>query len=66
MDGRFLRFAAEEVGEFADCSPVGNTARDVRPLARIRALGEEATELVERRPTADEPVRMVIDERDPV
>jgi hypothetical protein len=37
----------------------------VRPLARVGALGEEAPELVERlRLRAEDPVRVVVDERD--
>jgi hypothetical protein len=37
----------------------------VRPLARIRALGEESAELVEAlRPAAQDPVRVVVDQRD--
>jgi hypothetical protein len=36
----------------------------VRPLARVGALGEQAAELVERRRRTDDPVRMVVDERD--
>jgi hypothetical protein len=33
-------------------------------LLRIGALGEETAELVERRPAAQEPVRVLVDERD--
>jgi hypothetical protein len=37
----------------------------VRPLARVRALREEAAELVEAlRSAAQDPVRVVVDERD--
>jgi hypothetical protein len=37
----------------------------VWPLARIGALGEEAAELVEgRRGRAQDPVRVMVDERD--
>jgi hypothetical protein len=37
----------------------------VRPLPRVRALGEEAAELVERRGRrAQDAVRVVVDERD--
>jgi hypothetical protein len=39
----------------------------VRPLARVVTLGEQAAERVERaRRRAQDPVRVVIDERDPV
>jgi hypothetical protein len=38
----------------------------MRPLARVRALGEEPAELVEgRRRRAQDAVRVVVDERDP-
>jgi hypothetical protein len=37
----------------------------VRPLAGVRALGEEAAELVQRRLLAQNAVRVVVDERDP-
>jgi hypothetical protein len=37
----------------------------VRPLARVRALGEEPAELVEAlRRRAQDPVRVLVDERD--
>ena len=36
--------------------------RDVRPLARVVALREEAAKLVERRRRAEDPVRVVVDE----
>jgi len=38
----------------------------VRPLARVLALGEQPAELVERRRGLDDPVRVVVDERDAV
>jgi hypothetical protein len=39
----------------------------MRPLARVRALGEQPAELVEVvRMRAQDPVRVVIDERDAV
>jgi hypothetical protein len=36
----------------------------VRPLARVLALGEQPAELVERLRWRDDPVRVVVDERD--
>jgi hypothetical protein len=61
-----VRLDAEVVGEQRDPAPVRETGRDVRPLARVRALGEKAAELVERRRRlAVEAVRVVVDERDP-
>jgi hypothetical protein len=36
----------------------------MRPLSRVRALREEAAELVERRPFAQHAVRVVVDDRD--
>jgi len=39
----------------------------MRPLARVGALGEEPAELVQRRRVrAQDPVRVVVDERDAV
>ena len=59
------RLAAEERGQLADRAAVGDRGRDVRPLARVGALREEPAELVERRrPHAQEPVRVLVDERD--
>ena len=66
VDGPLVGLAAEVPGDQRDRSPVGDAARDVRPLARIVALGEEPAELVEaRRRRAQDPVRVLIDERDP-
>jgi hypothetical protein len=56
--------ATEEVGELVHRPPVGDARRHVRPLARVRALREEAAELVERRLRAEDPVRVVVDEPD--
>ena len=55
-----------EVGrEHADRPPVGDGGRDVRPLARVVALGEQAAERVERaRRLAQDAVRVVVDEPD--
>jgi len=66
VNRRLGRLAAEEAGELADGAPVGQAGRDVRPLARVGALGEEAAELVEARPRAQDAVRVVIDERNAV
>jgi hypothetical protein len=38
----------------------------VRPLAWVGTLGEETAELVERRLRTQDPVRVVVDERDGV
>jgi hypothetical protein len=52
-------------GEHADRPPVGDRGRDVRPLARVLTLGEQAAERVERRRRlTQDPVRVMIDERD--
>jgi len=66
VNRRLGRLAAEEAGELADGAPVGQAGRDVRPLARVGALGEEAAELVEARPRAQDAVRVVVDERNAV
>jgi hypothetical protein len=48
-----------------DCAPVREAVCDVRPLSRVGALGEQPAEVVERiRVRAQDPVRVVIDERD--
>ena len=61
-----LRVDAEVRGERRDCATVGDAGGDVRPLARVGALGEEAAELVERcRQGAQETVRVLVDERSP-
>ncbi len=65
VDRRLGVLAAEEVGQLPNRAAVGNAGRDVRPLARIGALGEQPAELVERRPRAQDPVRVVVDELDP-
>jgi hypothetical protein len=60
------RLAAEELGKRADCAAVRDPGGDVRPLPRVRALGEEPAKLVEaRRRRTQDAVRMVVDERDP-
>jgi hypothetical protein len=64
VDGGFGRVDAEERCELANRTPVGDPGCDMRPLPRIRALGEEAAELVERGRRAQDPVRVVVDERD--
>src|SRR5919202_1353030 len=60
------RLTAQELGELAHRAPVGQAGRDVRPLARVGALGEEPAELVEARPRAQDAVRVVVDEPDAV
>jgi hypothetical protein len=60
------RFAGEEVGERTDRAAVRDSGGDVRPLARVRALGEEPAKLVEARGRrTQDAVRVVVDERDP-
>ena len=60
-----VRLAAEMLGDRENRSAVGEPVRDVRPLPRVGALGEETAELVEaRRMRAQDAVRVVIDERD--
>jgi len=60
------RFATEEAGERTDRAAVRNPGGDVRPLARVRALGEEPAKLVEARGMCtQDAVRVVVDERDP-
>jgi hypothetical protein len=55
---------AEVRGEHRERAAIGDAGGDVRPLARVAALGEEPAELVQRRPLAQDPVRVVVDERD--
>jgi hypothetical protein len=62
VNGFLGRLAPEELGELTDRASVREPARDVRPLARVGALREESAELVERRPRAQDPVRVMIDE----
>jgi hypothetical protein len=53
------------VGQHADRALVGESGGHVRPLPGIRALGEQAAELVERRRRrAQDPVGVVVDQRD--
>ena len=60
-----LRLTAELRGELDDRPPVGDRSRDVRPLPRIGALGEEPAELVERiRMARQDAMRMLVDEPD--
>ena len=64
-DRLLLRLTAELRGELDDRSPVGDRSRDVRPLPRIGALGEEPAELVERiRMARQDAMRMLVDEPD--
>jgi hypothetical protein len=64
VDRRFDGFAAEEGRELAERAAVDGAACDVRPLSRVRALGEPTAELVERRPVEVDAVRVVVDDRD--
>src|SRR5215208_3209781 len=59
---RLGRLAVEELREVADRPPVRQRRRNVAPLARVAALGEEAAELVERRNAAQDAVRVRVDE----
>ena len=63
-DTGLRRLASEEGGELAKRALVGDAGRDVRPLPRVWALGEQAAKLVERRPRAQDAVRVMVDERD--
>jgi hypothetical protein len=56
--------AAQHRRQLRDRAAVGQAGGHVRPLARVGALGEQAAELVERRRRTDDPVRVVVDERD--
>jgi hypothetical protein len=56
--------AAQQRGELAHGPGVRDARRDVRPLARVGALREQPAELVERRRRPQDPVRVVVDERD--
>ena len=58
------RVAAEQRRERGDRAQVGEPRRDVRPLARVLALGEQPPERVEGLRGRDDPVRVVVDERD--
>ena len=56
--------APEEVGELVHRVAVRDARRHVRPLAWVETLREEPAELSERRPFAQDPVRVVVDEPD--
>jgi hypothetical protein len=58
------RLAPEELGQRAQRAAICQPRGDVRPLARVGALGEQAAELVERPGRGDDPVRVMVDERD--
>jgi hypothetical protein len=65
QDGVLARLAAEMACERTDRAPVRDRGGDVRPLARVVALGEQAAELVERaRRLAQDAVRVMVDEPD--
>ena len=64
-DGALLRLATELSRQLDDGAPVRDRGRHVRPLPLVRALGEEASELVERlRMPGEDSVRMLVDEAD--
>ena len=64
VDRVLRRVDAEERGELAHRASIRDARRDVRPLPRIGALGEEPAELVERRRLGEDSVRVVVDEAD--
>jgi hypothetical protein len=63
-DGLLGRLAAQQLGKQGKRPQVGEPGRDMRPLAWIGALGEEAAERVERLGSFDDPVCVVVDEGD--
>jgi hypothetical protein len=65
VHGLFRRFDAEVSRDVTHGAPIRQTGRDVRPLARIGALGEEAAKLVQRpRRRAQDPMSVLVDEAD--
>jgi hypothetical protein len=63
--GLLGRVDLEERGQLAERAAIGQRRGDVRPLARVGALGEEPAELVERRRRrGEDPVRVLVDEAD--
>ena len=66
VDRALRRLDAEVVGELAQRAPVREAGRYVWPLARVGALREQTAKLVDRRLRVDEPVRVMVDERDRV
>ena len=62
----FRRLDVEERRELADRMAVRQAGCDMGPLPRDRALREEPAKLVERRLTAQDAVRVVIDQFDRV
>ena len=65
VDGLLGRLAAEVLRQHADRAPVRHRGGDVRPLAGVAALREQAAELVEpARRRAQDAVRVLVDERD--
>jgi hypothetical protein len=64
VDGLLGRLTAELGRQDADRPPVGDAGGDMRPLAGVAALGEQPAELVQaRRRRAEDPVRVMVDER---
>lgn len=66
VDRLLGRLQVEEARELGDRAPVREPGGDVRPLARVVALRVEAAELVQRRAGAQDRVRVVVDEANPV
>ena len=65
VHGALVGLDAEPLRKQPHRATVGNAGGDMWPLARIGALREEAPELVEgRRGRAQDPVRVMVDERD--
>jgi len=62
----FRRLDVEERRELADRMAIRQTGCDMGPLPRVGALREEPAKLVERRLTAQDAVRVVIDQFDRV
>ena len=62
----FRRLEVEERRELPDRTAIRQTGGNVQPLPRVRALREEPAKLVERRLTAQDAVRVVIDQFDRV
>jgi hypothetical protein len=59
------RVHVEERRQLAERAAVGERRGDVRPLARVGALGEQPAELVQRgRRRGEDPVGVLVDEAD--
>ncbi len=62
----FRRLDGEERGELPDRTAIRQTGCNVWPLPWVRALREEPAKLVERRFTAQDAVRVMVDQFDRV